>query len=366
MEAAQAIASDTRLSVRLRRLLLLLRDLAEVFDFVAKHVLSGRLTFLKFCLLSLFLFATHSCEVERLCFRFLTPSLLCFVTSWCVNVDAGSLRYCARVGGHLLENSKAALASSLKLPAACASLNNKEAEEGEEEASLIGALVSGSALVEPAQRGLFRRVLFAVIEAVVSPSSTTTTPSFSSSSSSSSSSLSALELSALRRGVGELEQRLFEHGFFGDLPPTPQSELDGLRRLDQEMLATLPPPPTSTTSANSSGASSVSLLTSGIGLSSSSDELPSAPLSVFVGRLPATWASRMRVRLLERARRQMLLSDYHNSMPAHEAIAKALVAQSSSQAGGGNAGRETQGMATYSGAGNSTLDFPACQVYPLF
>jgi len=59
MEAAQAIASDTRLSVRLRRLLLLLRDLAEVFDFVAKHVLSGMLTL--WCAQSFVLLLMHVC-----------------------------------------------------------------------------------------------------------------------------------------------------------------------------------------------------------------------------------------------------------------------------------------------------------------
>ena len=49
-----------------------------------------------------------------------------------------------------------------------------------------------------------------------------------------------------------------------------------------------------------------------------STELP--VLSDYARRLPATWATRLRTKVLGRARRIMLVSDYHNSVPSGPAF----------------------------------------------
>lgn len=45
-----------------------------------------------------------------------------------------------------------------------------------------------------------------------------------------------------------------------------------------------------------------------------STDLPAAPLSVFVAKLPVVWANRMREKVLEGARSQLVDGDYHNSV----------------------------------------------------
>jgi len=50
--------------------------------------------------------------------------------------------------------------------------------------------------------------------------------------------------------------------------------------------------------------------------------LPAAPMSVFVAKLPVVWANRMREKVLEEARSQLVAGDYHNSV-ASEGFFKA-------------------------------------------
>jgi hypothetical protein len=88
----------------------------------------------------------------------------------------------------------------------------------------------------------------------------------------------ALKISAMRTvasACADLEQRLFDLGFFGDLSPPSPYELAALEALPHPAEPTAsPPPPLSA--------------------------LPVAPFSALVRRLPAAWSARRRERVLDR------------------------------------------------------------------